>query len=178
MEKPKKQTKAKKTKAEAPKDAAGPKRIGLIRLRGKVHLRRDIKETMEHLNLDCANHCVVVDARPQYLGMIQKAKDYITWGEIDAKTFKKLLEKRAGVPKGKKIEDLLKDAGYKTVDEFSNAFMDNKAELAAIPGLAQAFRLSPPKGGFERGGIKKPITLRGALGYRGKNINKLIERMI
>lgn len=40
------------------------------------------------------------------------------------------------------------------------------------------FALHPPKGGFERKGIKTPFTLKGALGYRGDNINSLIKKMI
>jgi len=38
------------------------------------------------------------------------------------------------------------------------------------------FRLNPPKKGYE--GIKRSFVNKGALGYRGKEINKLIERMI
>lgn len=40
------------------------------------------------------------------------------------------------------------------------------------------YRLSPPRGGFERKGIKKQYARGGASGYRGKEINKLLERMI
>ena len=40
------------------------------------------------------------------------------------------------------------------------------------------FILAPPKGGFERKGIKLPFTLGGVLGFRGDNINILIKKMI
>ena len=43
---------------------------------------------------------------------------------------------------------------------------------------ANVFKLCPPKGGFERKGIKNPFSLGGALGYRAKEINDLIKRMI
>lgn len=42
----------------------------------------------------------------------------------------------------------------------------------------KSFRLSPPQGGFERKGIKKPFTKGGVLGYRGSKINALIKKMI
>ena len=42
----------------------------------------------------------------------------------------------------------------------------------------KTFCLSPPRGGFERKGIKAPYSIGGALGYRGKEIIKLIKRMI
>ena len=40
------------------------------------------------------------------------------------------------------------------------------------------FRLHPPRKGFERKGIKVPFKLGGVLGYRGKEINTLIQRMV
>ena len=40
------------------------------------------------------------------------------------------------------------------------------------------FRMHPPRGGFERKGIKVPFSRGGAYGYRGKEINELIRRMI
>ena len=38
--------------------------------------------------------------------------------------------------------------------------------------------LHPPKKGFDVGGIRKYYKMRGACGYRGKEINNLIVRMI
>jgi len=40
------------------------------------------------------------------------------------------------------------------------------------------FTLQPPRGGFERKGIKTPYASKGALGYRGDKINELIKKMI
>lgn len=40
------------------------------------------------------------------------------------------------------------------------------------------YRLSPPRGGFERKGIKVPFKLGGALGERGAEINDLIKKMV
>jgi large subunit ribosomal protein L30 len=40
------------------------------------------------------------------------------------------------------------------------------------------FRLSPPRGGFERKGIKRHFADGGALGDRKDKINELIRRMI
>ncbi len=39
-------------------------------------------------------------------------------------------------------------------------------------------RLQPPRGGFERKGIKFQFKVGGALGYRGEKINDLIKRMV
>ncbi len=45
-------------------------------------------------------------------------------------------------------------------------------------GLDKTVNLHPPRGGFERGGIKKNYSIGGALGYRGENITVLIDKMI
>lgn len=46
------------------------------------------------------------------------------------------------------------------------------------PSAKKFFSLHPPRGGFERKGIKKPFNLKGALGYRKEKINDLIKKMI
>ncbi len=40
------------------------------------------------------------------------------------------------------------------------------------------FHLTPPRGGFERKGVKMPYNKGGALGPRGSAINELIKRML
>ena len=42
----------------------------------------------------------------------------------------------------------------------------------------KTIRLAPPRGGYERKGIKTPYSKGGAIGYRGKDINQLIIRML
>lgn len=175
MEKPKKQSKPKAAKENTEK-----KRLALIRVRGKVHLAGEIADALAHLNLKDINSCVVIDDRPQYKGMIQQVKDYVTWGEIDAKVFADLFQKRARLLGDKKLDDshMKTKTKYKSTKEFIDAFMAFSAEMREIPDVKPFFRLSPPVGGHERKGIKKPYSLGGALGYRGKEINELLGRMI
>ena len=45
-------------------------------------------------------------------------------------------------------------------------------------GRIKPFRLNPPRGGFERKGIKVSFNSGGALGYRGEKINSLIKKML
>jgi len=42
----------------------------------------------------------------------------------------------------------------------------------------KTYLLSPPKGGFERKGIKKPFSAGGVLGHRGAAMNDLIKKMV
>ena len=155
------------------------KRISIIRIKGETKLKRTIKQTVLLLRLYKKHTCVVVPNNPNYVGMITKVKDYVTWGEIDSETFKLLLEKK-GKLAGKKplTAEYLKEKTKFTFDEFVKQFFDFKKELKDIPGLKPFFRLNPPVKGFERGGIKKPFSLGGVLGYRKEKINDLIKRMI
>lgn len=156
------------------------KRIAVIRTRGKVHVREDIESTMKLMNLNRINHCVVIDNKPQYLGMIKKVKDYVTWGEINPEMFVKLLKKRGRLNGDKKITDeyIAENTKQKTIEKFANSFMEFKSELKDIHELNPVFRLRPPKKGYERKGIKQPYSQGGVLGYRGEKINELLERMI
>jgi len=117
------------------------KKLALIRVRGKVRVNPEIKDTLVFLGLKNVNNCTIVSDSKTYYGMIKKVNSYIAWGEINEETLKLLQEKRG--EQGKKV-----------------------------------FRLHPPKKGWELGGIKKAYTQKGALGYRGADINELIKRML
>ena len=140
-------------------------KIAVIRIRGGINVKTGIMRTFEVLRLYKKNCCVVVDSSPESIGMIKKAKDYVTWGEIDEETFKLLAEKRGEIYKGRE-----KDS-HGRIEYKKFIVIDNKK-------YKKFFRLQPPKGGFERKGIKIPFSIGGALGYRGDKINVLIKKMI
>ncbi len=153
-------------------------KLAAVRIRGNINVSKDKKDTMNMIRLFNKNYCVVLDNNPGYIGMLTKVKDYITWGEIKEETFSLLLKERGRLMGNKKLsEDYLK--GKKIdVETFVKDFFTNKKMLKDIPGIKQFFRLKPPLHGFERGGIKKPFSLGGVLGYRKDKINDLIKRMI
>ncbi len=154
-------------------------KIAVVQIRGAIGMHPKLKDTLKFLNLTRKNSCVVVDNSRNYLGMIIKVKDYVTWGEIKEEVFKELLKKRGRVAGNKLLtaEYLKSNAGV-SFDELATAFFEGKTRLRDIPGLKPFFKLVPPRGGFERGGIKKHYSLGGALGYRGENINNLVGRML
>jgi large subunit ribosomal protein L30 len=149
-----------------------------VRVRGIINVKPDIKKTMNLLNLTRVNHCVILEENPSTKGMLQVAKDYITWGEIDKTSLLKLINVRGRLEGDKELtEDHLKTTtSYNTVDKLVDAIISNKFKYKEIPNIKPIFRLSPPKKGYE--GIKRSFVNKGALGYRGKEINKLIEKMI
>jgi len=152
--------------------------IAAVRVRGIVNINPDIKKTLEYLNLTRANHCVLLEENPSIKGMLQVAKDYITWGEIDKKVLLKLLNSRGKIRGDKELTDeYVKSAtSYDNLDKLSQAITDNKFKYKDIPSVKPVFRLNPPRKGYE--GVKRSFTKKGALGYRGDKINTLIEKMI
>ena len=149
-----------------------------VRIRGVINIKPDIKRTLQLLQLTRANHCVLLEENPSTKGMLQVAKDYITWGEIDKEILSKLINKRGRLEGDKELtEDYIKSAtSYTSIEKLSQTIIDKKFNYKNIPNVKPIFRLNPPKKGYE--GIKRSFVNKGALGYRGKDINKLIERMM
>lgn len=149
-----------------------------VRIRGIININPDIKKTMELMNLTRANHCVILDEQPSTKGMLQTAKDYITWGEIDKEVLTKLITSRGKLVGDKQVTDeYIKSAtSYSNIEKLSQAILDSKIKYKEIPSIKPIFRLNPPRKGYE--GIKRSFQNKGALGYRGNKINKLIEKMI
>jgi len=70
-------------------------KITVIRITGDVGLRKDIVETLNRLRLRRKYSCVVFEnPLKEQLGMIKKVRDFVAFGDIDEKTYKKLVEKR------------------------------------------------------------------------------------
>lgn len=149
-----------------------------VRVRGIVNVKPDIKRTLQLFRLTRVNHCVLLEENASTKGMLQIAKDYITWGEIDKAILSELIGSRGKLEGDKELtEDYIKSAtSYNNLEKLSQAIIDNKFKYKDIPNVKPIFRLSPPKNGYE--GIKRSFVNKGALGYRRKEINKLLERMI
>jgi large subunit ribosomal protein L30 len=145
-------------------------KIAVVKIRGSIRSHPGQRHTQRLLRLTRTNHCVLVDDRKQYKGMLHEAKDYVTWGEIDAATLESMLRKR-----GKATDDAAKKAGFKDLKDFVNAFMEGKAELRSL-GVKPVFRLKPPSKGLRS--TKRVFSMGGDLGYRGAAINGLLKRMI
>jgi len=138
-------------------------RLAVVRVRGQSGIIKGIKDTLTMLSLPTPNSCTVVDS--SMLGMIMKVKDYVTWGEIDDETFKLLVEKRGEEYTGRTTD-------RKGIIHYNKFITVNNKKYKKF------FRLSPPRGGYERKGIKTPVAMGGALGYRKDKINELIRKMM
>ena len=132
--------------------------IAVVRIRSVINANREVRDTLKMLNLHKINSCTIIHPSPSYRGMLQKVKDYVTWGEIDEETLRLLLEKRAKVENvDEAIEKLKQGVRLKEITD-------------------PCIRLHPPRKGYKS--IKKPFKLGGSAGYRGEAINELIRRML
>ncbi|AEH06764.1 50S ribosomal protein L30 [Methanothermococcus okinawensis] len=150
----------------------------VVRVRGSVGVRGDIADTLKMLRLHRVNHCVIVPNTETYKGMINKVKDYITYGEIDKDTLVKLILKRGRLPGNKRLnEEKVKELMDLSVEELAEKIVNDEILLKNTP-LKPVFRLHPPRKGYDKAGIKRPFSVGGALGYRGDEINTLLEKMM
>jgi large subunit ribosomal protein L30 len=152
----------------------------VVRARSNVGVERTIRETMSYLNLTKVNHAVIIPENDQYLGMLRKAKDYITWGKADLATVQSMLFERGRMAGDAPLTDAIVDEAtdYKTIADFAKAIVNDEATVKDVPGLKRVFRLHPPRGSKGWGGIKRSYVVGGALGSRGDDIKALVERMI
>ena len=117
--------------------------IAAVLIRGTIGAKQPVKDTLKMLNLTKKNTCIVIDDDNEaQKGMLQKCKDFVTYGDLDKDTYNELV--------GQRDESHPKE---------------------------NVFRLHPPRGGFERKGIKKQYKFGGALGER-ESISDLLRKMI
>lgn len=138
----------------------------VVRIRGTVNVKKEVEDTMKMIRLGRNMHCVVLKKADNTKGTLQKAKDLITWGEIDDKILKQLVEKR-----GRKLGN-----NKLTKEEVDNTIKNLKEKGKVPEGIKPVFRLTPPSKGFKHS-VKQHYP-KGELGYRGEKINDLLKRMI
>jgi large subunit ribosomal protein L30 len=150
----------------------------VIRVRGSVNVNSKIKDTLKMLRLNRVNHCVIIPDSKTYLGMLQKVKDYVTWGEIKPEILAKMIIHRGKLVGDKKLSDkyLKENSDFKSIMSFAKAISAGEAKYSDIKDIKPIIRLHPPRKGYER--IKLSYKVGGALGYRGDAINTLIDKMI
>ena len=148
----------------------------VIRIRGTTGVKRGIADTLDMLRLNRISHAVLVDETDSYKGMLQKGKDYITWGEVNDETLAKIIAKRGRLVGDAHVTDeyLKENTDYKSIEELANALIKGEIKAQDV-GMKPVFRFHPPRKGYK--GIRKPVTEGGSLGYRGEDINNLAIKM-
>ncbi len=140
--------------------------IAVIRIKGKIGIKKPINETLDRLKIRKKYACVILTKPSKVeLGMLKKVIDFVAYGEIDDATLKELIEKRGKmINKKKKInsDEIIKE--LKAGKKFEEV------------NLKPFFRLHPPRGGIES---KKHFGVgKGVLGNNKNEINELIRKML
>jgi len=152
--------------------------LAVVRVRGVSDIFREIKENLQMLHLHRNCHATLIDDRPSYLGMLRKAQNYVTWGEVSQENIALLLKKRGRLVGNKKLTDqYAQEIGYESLDALAEAIYKLQVEYGRLPNIKPVFRLHPPKRGY-KGKVKRSYAAGGVTGYRGEAINNLIKRML
>lgn len=150
----------------------------MVRVRGTGNVSPEVEKTLEILHLTRNCHITLVDNRPSVVGMLKKARKFVTWGEITKENVLLLLKERGRLTGDKKLDDeYAQKVGYKTLEELAEAIYKLEAEFQSLPDVKPIFRAHPPRKGY-KGKLKKTYNAGGVTGYRGEAINKLVESMI
>ena len=149
----------------------------VIRIRGGLDTPYYIEDTLKMLRIEKNNYATLLRESPSYIGMLRKAKDYITWGELSIETLRLILEKRGKLEGDESITDKsLASLGYENIDKLTQSIYSGELDFNQLKGIKPFFRLHPPKRGFKRT-VKRPFKNKGELGYRGEAIDELVRRM-
>ena len=152
--------------------------FAVIRVRGHRKINKDIEDTMGMLRLTRVNHCVIIPENDVMKGMLQKAKDFITWGEVSPETLTKMIKARGRLMGDKPIDDnyVGSNSPFASVDAFAQSVVKDETKYADLKDVKPIFRLHPPLQGYEA--VKKDLKTHGSLGYRGDRINALLDKML
>lgn len=142
--------------------------ILLIRLRGTVGLKHEIKDTYSMLRLKRTNWATLLPEQQPYIGMIDKVKDFSIYGKISDETLMQLLEKRLKDNSGKPASKELIKKAFEAIK--SGKLLKDVKEVQPI------IRLHPPIKGF-KGGIKKTAKQGGVLG-KHESIDEIAKKMM
>lgn len=78
--------------------------IVVIRIKGRVGLSQNINETLERLRLRKKYACVVLEGSKEEMGMVEKLRDFVAYGEINEATNKELVKIRGRKGKDGKLK--------------------------------------------------------------------------
>jgi large subunit ribosomal protein L30 len=161
---------------------SAPEKVFLlvVRLLGPMAVPVHIETTMRSLRLDRRFSAVLAEKSPSIVGMLNQAKDYLTWGEPRTQDIAKLLRRRGELIGGAAItEGFVKESfGQQSIDELAVALSHGQIDLKALwkSGVKRVFRMRAPSGGFQYS-VKRPFATRGELGNRGPHISDLLNDM-
>jgi len=166
----------------AEKKPAVPERtfVLVVRLLGPMAVPAHMETTMRSLRLDRRFSAILAEKNPSLLGMLNQAKDYLTWGEPKPQDIATLLRQRGELHGGAALTEgfVKENFNQQSIDDLALALVRGQIELKVLweKGIRKVFRMRAPSGGFEYS-VKRPFAARGELGNRGLAISGLLRNM-
>ncbi|MBU0685682.1 MAG: 50S ribosomal protein L30 [Thermoplasmatota archaeon] len=152
--------------------------IAIVRIRGHAKIQHRAVKTMDMMKLTRPNHCVLLPENSTTKGMLQVVKDFVTWGEVGHETIARMLFQRGEVIGGGKLTDayVKENSKYPSILSLAKAMEKGEAKVSDVKGLKPVIRLPPPRKGYRS--TRRSYSDGGSLGYRGADIEKLVDRML
>ncbi len=97
------------------------KKIAVILVRGLQGANKEVVDSLKMLNIQRRNTCAVLKGSKSMLGMVNKLRKYVTYGEVSEEVIKLLKEKK-GVKKHYNLNSPKKGYGRKGIKyDFSHS---------------------------------------------------------
>lgn len=87
--------------------------IAAVKVRGNVDAPQPVIDTLENLGLEKKNQIGIYEDTESIRGMLNKAKDFITYGEVDEETLEELQERYGEIEPGTVIDARPPSKGFK-----------------------------------------------------------------
>jgi len=128
--------------------------ILIIRIKGTLNVRYDMADTLRSLNLRRKFNATIVRDSPVIRGMLQTAKDFIVWSEVNDKQALRLFKERGRTTGWRRLDEkYLKEKGLKGFSDLLKRFSSGELNPSAY-GIKPYFSLPPPRKGFPRRSYK------------------------
>ncbi|MDY6777760.1 MAG: uL30 family ribosomal protein, partial [Candidatus Nanohaloarchaea archaeon] len=88
--------------------------LAAVRVRGRPDTPDRVENILSNLGLEQKNHAVLLPETETFLGMLERAKDVVTYGDIDTETAVDLLKERGETDHGT-LADRVDELGYDSV---------------------------------------------------------------
>jgi len=72
--------------------------IAVIRISGLVEMPRNAQEALFRLNLRKKYSCILMEKTPENLKLLNKIRNFVSYGEIDSKTAEEISRKKGKFP--------------------------------------------------------------------------------
>lgn len=149
----------------------------VVRIRGDVNVPTRVRDTLVRLNLRRKHNATLIRDTPVVRGMLQRAKDWIAWSNVDKELIVKLLKERGRRTGWKPLtEHYIKGLGFSSFEDLAEKLLNGEVSFNKLKGVKPYFALSPPKKGFPRP-IRRGYKEGGVLG-ENPELPSIVERMV